>query len=137
MTEQNEPDPTPPVHPVPPVDVPPVAVVPVVDPPAPPVDPAPPAADPSPPPPAGDPAAPKATDWREPPWFPPRDKDRRERKSNLVAIVVGLVILAVGVYYFIDRTLGVAMPRIQWGSLWPVLLIVLGGVVLLRSIDRR
>jgi hypothetical protein len=137
MTEPNEPDPTPPVHPVPPVDVPPVAVVPVVDPPAPPVDPAPPAADPSPPPPAGDPAAPKATDWREPPWFPPRDKDRRERKSNLVAIVVGLVILAVGVYYFIDRTLGVAMPRIQWGSLWPVLLIVLGGVVLLRSIDRR
>ena len=137
MTEPNEPDPTPPVHPVPPVDVPPVAVVPVVDPPAPPVDPAPPAADPSPPAPAGDPAAPKATDWREPPWFPPRDKDRRERKSNLVAIVVGLVILAVGVYYFIDRTLGVAMPRIQWGSLWPVLLIVLGGVVLLRSIDRR
>ena len=136
MTEPNEPDPTPPVHPVPPVDVPPVAVVPVVDPPAPPVDPPPPT-DPSAPPPASDPAAPKSTDWREPPWFPPRDKDRRERKSNMVAIVVGLVILAVGVYYFIDRTLGVAMPRIQWGSLWPVLLIVLGGVVLLRSIDRR
>jgi hypothetical protein len=138
MTEPNEPDPTPPVHPVPPVDVPPVAVVPVVDPPPPPVDPPPSPADPAaPPPPAGDPAAPKSTDWREPPWFPPRDKDRRERKSNIVAIVVGLVILAVGVYYFIDRTLGVAMPRIQWGSLWPVLLIVLGGVVLLRSIDRR
>jgi len=55
----------------------------------------------------------------------------------MVATVVGLAILAVGVYYFIDRTLGVTMPRIQWGSLWPVLLIVLGGVVLLRSIDRR
>jgi uncharacterized membrane protein len=136
MTEPNEPDPTPPVHPVPPVDVPPVAVVPVVDPPPPPVDP-PPATDPAPTPPAGDPAAPKSTDWREPPWFPPRDKDRRERKSSMVAIVVGLVILAVGVYYFIDRTLGVTMPRIQWGSLWPVVLIVLGGVVLLRSIDRR
>ena len=136
MTEPNEPDPNPPVHPVPPVDVPPVAVVPVVDPPAPPVDPPPPT-DPAPHSSAGDPAAPKSTDWREPPWFPPREKDRRERKSNMVAIVVGLVILAVGVYYFIDRTLGVAMPRIQWGSLWPVLLIVLGGVVLLRSIDRR
>ena len=136
MTEPNEPDPIPPVQPVPPVDVPPAAVVPIVDPPPPPVDP-PPVTDPAPPPPAGDPAAPTSTDWREPPWFPPRDKDRREHKSSMVAIIVGLVILAVGVYYFIDRTLGVTMPRIQWGSLWPVLLIVLGGVVLLRSIDRR
>jgi hypothetical protein len=29
------------------------------------------------------------------------------------------------------------MPRIQWGSLWPVLLIVLGGLILLRAIERR
>ena len=49
----------------------------------------------------------------------------------------GLIILAVGVYYFLDRTLGIAMPQIQWGSLWPVLLIVLGGLILLRSIERR
>jgi hypothetical protein len=80
---------------------------------------------------------PPASEWREPPWFPPRDKDRRERRSNVVAIVVGLIILVVGVYYFLDRTLGIAMPRIQWGSVWPVLLIVLGGLILLRSIERR
>ena len=136
MTEPDDPDPIPPVHPVPPVDVPPAVVVPVVDPPAPPVEPpAPPVDEPSP----GDPKPdrPPATDWREPPWFPPRDKDRRERKANLAMIVIGLLILAVGVYYFLDQTLGVTMPRIQWGSLWPVLLIVLGGVVLLRSVERR
>ena len=80
---------------------------------------------------------PPASEWREPPWFPPRDKDRRERRSNVAVIVVGLIILAVGVYYFLDRTLGIAMPQIQWGSLWPVLLIVLGGLILLRSIERR
>ena len=98
---------------------------------------------PSPAPSAAPPAEPPpqdprpASEWREPPWFPPRDKDRRERRSNVAAIVFGLIILAVGVYYFLDRTLGIAMPRIQWGSVWPVLLIVLGGLILLRSIERR
>ena len=38
---------------------------------------------------------------------------------------------------FLDRTLGVAMPRIQWSSLWPVVLIVLGVLVLLRSFQRN
>ncbi|HEX5824960.1 MAG TPA: tetraspanin family protein [Candidatus Limnocylindrales bacterium] len=127
MTEPNQPSPTPPVDPEARVD------------PEPPADPAPPpgpSVEPSPPvDPPPPPDSPPATEWREPPWFPPRDK--RERKANIVAIVVGLIILAVGIYYFIDRTLGVAMPRIQWGSLWPVLLIVLGGVVVLRSMQRR
>jgi hypothetical protein len=80
-----------------------------------------------------------ARDWREPPWFPPRDGNRRsrDRRPNVAAIVAGLVILAVGVYYFLDRTLGIAMPAIQWGSIWPILLIVLGGLILLRSLERR
>lgn len=119
MTEPNQLSQTPPVDATPPADLPPAIE------PGSPVD-----------PPPSPPAAP-ATDWREPPWFPPRDQDRRERRANLGAIVIGLLILAVGVYYFLDRTLGLTMPRIQWGSLWPVLLIVLGGLVLLRSIQRR
>jgi hypothetical protein len=51
--------------------------------------------------------------------------------------VIGLIVLAVGVYYLLDRTLGIAMPRIQWGSIWPIFLIILGGLILLRSIERR
>jgi len=82
-------------------------------------------------------AAPKANEWREPPWIPPRDQDRSERRAGVGTLVFGLIILAVGVYYLLDRTLGIAMPRIQWGSLWPVLLIVLGGLILLRAIERR
>ena len=146
MTDPNEPnerDPIPPVTPTPPVDVPPAVVLPVVDPPPPPAEPPP--AEPAEPAPPEEPAKPgdphpdrpSSTDWREPPWFPPRDKDRRDRKASLAAIVIGLIILAIGVYYLFDRTLGVPMPRIQWGSLWPVLLIVVGGLILLRSIQRR
>jgi hypothetical protein len=132
MTEPHQPSPTPPVDPAPGVDPPPATPAAPIDPP-PAVDPPPPVDPPVDPP----PAVPPASDWREPPWFPPRDRDRRERRANVVAIVVGLAILAVGVYYFLDRTLGLAMPRIQWGSLWPVILIVLGGLILLRSIERR
>ncbi len=86
-----------------------------------------------------DPGGPPPTDWREPPWFPPRDRDRGrrgERGPQLVSIIVGLILVLVGVYYFLDRTLGIAMPPIAWGSLWPVLLILLGGLILLRSGDR-
>src|SRR5438552_19192095 len=75
------------------------------------------------------PARPRnAGSWREPPWFPSRDHDRRERRANAGSIVIGAIVLAIGVYYFLDRTLGIAMPRIAWGSLWPILLIVLGGL---------
>ena len=86
-----------------------------------------------------DPDRPADSGWREPAWFPPdrggrRDRDRR---PSVVAMVVGLAFIAVGLYYFLDRTLGVAMPRIQWSSLWPVVLIVLGVLVLLRSFQRN
>jgi hypothetical protein len=94
---------------------------------------------PPPPPPADRPPAdrPTSTEWREPPWFPPRDRDRRNRRMNWAAIVFGLIILGIGVYYLLDRTLGIAMPRIQWGSIWPIFVIILGGLILLRSFDRR
>ena len=61
----------------------------------------------------------------------------RERGPNLVSIIVGLAFVLVGVYYFLDRTLGIRMPPIVWGSLWPVLLIALGALILLRSMERR
>lgn len=77
------------------------------------------------------------TAWREPPWFP-ADHDRRrdERGPHLVSIVVGLALVLIGAYYFLDRTLGIPMPPIAWGSLWPVLLIVLGALILIRSVER-
>src|SRR5436305_14061849 len=71
-----------------------------------------------------DPNRPAASDWREPPWIPPRDR-RVDRGPNIVAIVVGLVLIAVGLYYVLDVTLGISLPAIRWGSLWPLILILL------------
>ena len=67
-----------------------------------------------------------------PAWEPPRRRD-----SSLPSIVVGLVILGIGIWYFMDQTLGLTMPRIRWGDLWPILLILLGGVILFRAATDR
>lgn len=81
-----------------------------------------------------DPDGPQATAWREPAWFPPPDK---ERGPSLAALVAGLALVAIGLYFFLDRTLGVALPRIQWSTVWPVILIAIGAIILFRSVRRR
>ena len=65
-------------------------------------------------------------------WRPPKQSG-----ANVASIVVGLVILLIGVWYFLDQTLGIQMPRISWGDLWPIFLIILGGVILYRSAVSR
>lgn len=85
-----------------------------------------------------DPDRPADSGWREPAWFPPRDPAQpRDGRSSTVAIVVGLVMIAVGAWFFLDRTLGIALPRIQWSSVWPVILIVIGALILVRSFQRK
>jgi hypothetical protein len=72
--------------------------------------------------------------WREPPWIPARPRDRR---PSTVALIVGLALIVIGIWLFVDRTLGIALPNIAWRSLWPLALIVVGALVLIRSLDRR
>jgi hypothetical protein len=83
-----------------------------------------------------DPDRPADSGWREPPWIPGRPRERDGRPSA-VAIVVGLVFIGFGAYWFLDQTLGIDMPRIAWSSVWPVILIVIGGLIVLRSLERR
>ena len=66
------------------------------------------------------------------PWRPPRS-----REGNAASIVVGLVLLAVGVWYLLDHTLGIEMPRIDWGDLWPLFLIAIGAAVIWQAVRRR
>jgi hypothetical protein len=68
----------------------------------------------------------------DPSWRPPRD-----RESNLASIVVGLVLLGLGVWYLLDHTFDFVMPRIDWGDLWPIILIAIGGIVIYQSVRRR
>ena len=51
--------------------------------------------------------------------------------------VWGLLVLAVGVWFFADITLGMDMPAISWRDVWPVALIVLGLAVLVRGMASR
>jgi hypothetical protein len=82
-----------------------------------------------------DPDRPADSGWREPPWFPARR--RRDRPSNGVAVVFGVILIAIGIWFFLKATLGIALPSIAWSSIWPVILIVIGAFLLLRSFGRR
>jgi hypothetical protein len=56
------------------------------------------------------------------------------------AVVFGVVLLGIGGYWLLKDTLGVNLPDITWEAFWPVLLIGIGAVVLLRAAsgnDRR
>jgi hypothetical protein len=75
------------------------------------------------------------SDWREPPWAPPRD--RRRGRPSPAALVFGGAILLIGIWLFLEHTVGLDLPDIQWGNLWPIVLIVIGGAIVLRALDRR
>jgi hypothetical protein len=68
-----------------------------------------------------------------------RSTERRPPSSDsgrTGTIVFGLIVLALGLWFFAERTLGIDLPRIAWGSLWPVALIGIGAWVLLGGIRR-
>ena len=57
--------------------------------------------------------------------------------GDTAARVWGLLVLAVGAWFFADITLGMDMPAIAWRDVWPVALIVVGLAVVLRGIASR
>ena len=64
------------------------------------------------------------------------NKAERRRDSLLPSLVVGGIILAAGLWFFLDRTLGFEMPDISWDQVWPVILIVIGVGVIVGSMRR-
>jgi hypothetical protein len=79
----------------------------------------------APPPPPAVTAPPPAARWRT------RDNDGRWG-----TIVFGVILVAVGLWFFADQTLGLDMPRLRWSELWPIFIIVLGGWIVLGSMRR-
>ena len=86
------------------------------------------------PPLAAKPDRPADPGWREPPWIPPRARDER---PHLFGLIVGIALILIGLWYFAEHTLGIRMPDIAWRTIWPLILIVIGGLILLRSLERR
>ena len=66
-----------------------------------------------------------------PPWSPPR----RERDTS-AALIGGTIVLLIGLWFFATTTLGLDLPRIDWRQYWPVILIVIGLLVILRAFRR-
>jgi len=64
-------------------------------------------------------------------------QSRRGDPGRTGTIIFGLILVAIGLWFFADQTLGIEMPRLRWSELWPVLLILLGAWILLSSMRRR
>lgn len=49
----------------------------------------------------------------------------------------GLIVLAVGLWFFADVTLALDMPAVPWGDLWPLAIILVGLFIVVRGMTRR
>ncbi len=53
------------------------------------------------------------------------------------AIIFGIILVAVGAYFVLKDTLKIDLPEISWDAAWPLILVVLGIVILVRAITGR
>jgi hypothetical protein len=69
-----------------------------------------------------------------PPAIPPEPAPGPpvEEGPRYGSIVVGLIILGVGLWYFADRTLGLEMPQLDADQLWPIAVIGIGAWLIIR-----
>lgn len=54
----------------------------------------------------------------------------RLRSTDVGAILIGLIILAVGIYYTLVNVFGLELAELDWDKIWPLAVIALGiGIV--------
>jgi hypothetical protein len=89
-------------------------------------------------PPPPQPAAPAPTSTAPPPPLAPSPtwRMRRDDPGRTGTIVFGVILAAIGLWFFADQTLGLEMPRLRWSELWPILLIGLGAWIVFGSLRR-
>jgi uncharacterized membrane protein len=90
----------------------------------------------TPPPPEAEPAVGAAPTPPTSTWAPSSSRDRGDG-GRVWTLVAGLFVLGLGVWFFLDYTLGIDLPTIRWSQLWPVILIVIGAAVLLGALRRE
>lgn len=57
-------------------------------------------------------------------------RDKRNHHSNLTG---GLILITLGILFLIDRF----VPQVNFGDLWPVILIVIGITLLIRNFPKK
>ena len=67
---------------------------------------------------------------------PPTVQMRRGDPGRTGTVIFGVILVVIGLWFFADQTLGLEMPRLRISELWPLVLIVIGGWVLLGSMRR-
>lgn len=60
----------------------------------------------------------------------------RSDPGQSASVVFGLVLLAIGGWFFADQTLGLDLPTLRWSQLWPLVLIAVGVWIVLGSMRR-
>jgi uncharacterized integral membrane protein len=93
-----------------------------------PTEPAPPTEPPSEPPPQAVAPVPSSP----PSWHTPD----RGNPGRWGSIILGLILLAIGIWFFAEQTLGLDLPTLRWSQLWPLVLIAIGGWILLAQVRR-
>ena len=71
------------------------------------------------------------------PAVPPTWRTGGNDPGRASTIVFGVILLAIGLWFFADQTLGLDMPRLSWSQLWPILLIGFGAWIAIGSMRRR
>ncbi len=75
--------------------------------------------------------APTSPPPTQPTWRPPADR------GGSASLIIGVIILVIGLWFFATKTLGLDLPDIEWGTLWPLLLIGLGAWILFGAMRRN
>jgi Domain of unknown function (DUF5668) len=76
-------------------------------------------------------------DQETPNTFETRSRPRDPDPGRLATIVFGLIVIAIGLWFFAERSLDIDLPEIEWGALWPLILVALGIWILLGAGRRR
>lgn len=64
-------------------------------------------------------------------------ESRRHRVSGMGALLLAVLLLAVGGYYLFRNTFGVNLPELNGDAIWPILIIILGIGLLTRVWEAR
>ena len=60
----------------------------------------------------------------------------RERSRDIGAVLFGAILLFVGAYYLLRNTLGFDLGELDGERIWPVAVVAIGAMILIRAIDR-